>query len=87
MATHCSILPGTSYGQRSVAGYSPRSRKRVRHVSATQQQVAKLAIIDKVRGFFTGVSINKDFTNLLGNDLSCNQEKAILIHLSRKSAC
>ena len=27
MATHSSILPGESHGQRSLAGYSPRDRK------------------------------------------------------------
>ena len=27
MATHSSILPGKSHGQRSLAGYSPRGHK------------------------------------------------------------
>ena len=27
MATHSSILPGESHGQRSLVGYSPKSRK------------------------------------------------------------
>ena len=31
MATQSSILPGKSHGQRSLAGYSPWSPKRVRH--------------------------------------------------------
>ena len=32
------FLPGKSQGQRSLVGYSPWGRKRVRHDSATQQQ-------------------------------------------------
>ena len=31
MATHSSVLPGESHGQRSVAGYSPWGRTRVGH--------------------------------------------------------
>ena len=39
------LLPGESYGQRSLAGYSPWDRKRVRHDLATkQQQLAKSAL-------------------------------------------
>ena len=37
------ILPGKSHGQRSLAGYSPCSRKRVRHDLVTKQQVFKKA--------------------------------------------
>ena len=29
MATHSSVLPGESHGQRSLAGYSPQGRKEV----------------------------------------------------------
>ena len=32
------FLPGKSHGQRSLAGYSPRGRKRVGHASVTKQQ-------------------------------------------------
>ena len=32
------FLPGKSQGQRNLAGYSPRGRKKVRHVLATKQQ-------------------------------------------------
>ena len=32
------LLPGESHGRRSLAGYSPRGHKRVRHDSATKQQ-------------------------------------------------
>ena len=38
MATHSVFLPGKSHGQRSLVGYSPWGRKRVRHDLATQQQ-------------------------------------------------
>ena len=38
MATHSSILAGKSHGQRSLAGYSPWSRKRVGHSLVTKQQ-------------------------------------------------
>ena len=38
MATHSIFLPGKSHGQRSLVGYSPWGRKRVRHNLATQQQ-------------------------------------------------
>ena len=38
MATHSIFLPGKSHGQRSLVGYSPWGRKRVRHDLATQQQ-------------------------------------------------
>ena len=36
MVTHCSILPGKSHGQRSLADYSPWGPKRVRHDLATE---------------------------------------------------
>ena len=32
------FLPGESYGQRSLEGYSPWGHKRVRHELATKQQ-------------------------------------------------
>ena len=32
------LLPGESYGQSSLAGYSPWGRKKVRHDLATKQQ-------------------------------------------------
>ena len=35
------FLPGKSHGQRSLAGYSPRSRKRVKHSLTTKQQQQK----------------------------------------------
>ena len=38
MATHSSILLGKSHGQRSLAGYSLWSCKRVRHNLVTKQQ-------------------------------------------------
>ena len=38
MATHCSIFPGESHGQRSLAGYSPRGHKRMGHDTVTKQQ-------------------------------------------------
>jgi len=31
MATHSVFLPGKSYGQRSLVGYSPWDRKRIGH--------------------------------------------------------
>ena len=37
METHSSILAGKSLGQRSLVGYSPWGRKRVRHDLATKQ--------------------------------------------------
>ena len=36
MATHSSILPGKSHGQRSQVGYSPWGRKRGGHDLATK---------------------------------------------------
>ena len=38
MATTPLFLHGKSYGQRSLAGYSPWGRKRVRHNLATKEQ-------------------------------------------------
>ena len=38
MATHSNILAGKSNGHRSLAGYSPRGHKRVRHDLVTKQQ-------------------------------------------------
>ena len=38
MATHPSILPGKSRGQRSLAGYSPGGHKSVGHDLVTKQQ-------------------------------------------------
>ena len=38
MATHSSILTGTSRGQRRLGGYSPRGHKRVRHDLPTKQR-------------------------------------------------
>ena len=38
MATHSSIFPGKSHGQRSLEGYSLWGHKRVRHDLVTQQQ-------------------------------------------------
>ena len=38
MATHSSILPGKSHGQRRLAGYSPWYHRRVGHSLATKQQ-------------------------------------------------
>ena len=38
MVTTSVFLPGKSYGQRSLVGYSPRDHKRVRHDIATKQQ-------------------------------------------------
>ena len=38
MATCSSILAGKSHGQRSLVGYSPCGRIRVRHDLATKQQ-------------------------------------------------
>ena len=37
MVTHSSILPGKSYGQRSLVGYSPWGQKRVEHDLATKE--------------------------------------------------
>ena len=34
------FLPGKSHGQRSLVGYSPQGRKRIRHDLATKQQVS-----------------------------------------------
>ena len=39
------FLPGNSYGQRNLAGYSPCNRKRVRHDLATKQQ--KISLLNK----------------------------------------
>ena len=41
MATHSSILPEKSQGQRSLVGYSPLGCKTVRHDLVTQQQSLK----------------------------------------------
>ena len=49
MATHSTILPRKSHGQRSLAGYSPWGHKRVGHDLATKQQ--KLQRIHKLRIF------------------------------------
>ena len=38
MATHSSILPEKSYGQRGLVGYSPWGHKRVGHDLVTEQQ-------------------------------------------------
>ena len=38
------FLPGISHGQKSLAGYSPRGRRRVRHNLATKQQQHALLI-------------------------------------------
>ena len=38
MATHFPVLPGKSYGQRSLAGYSPWDHKWVGHNLVTKQQ-------------------------------------------------
>ena len=38
MATHSSILPGKSQGQRSLMGYSPWGHKGVGHDRVTKQQ-------------------------------------------------
>ena len=38
MVTTSVFLPGKSYGQRSLVGYSPWGRKRVRRDIATKQQ-------------------------------------------------
>ena len=38
MATQSILLPGKSHGQRSLLGYNPRGRKRVRHYTVTKQQ-------------------------------------------------
>ena len=38
MATHSVFLPGKSYGQRRLVGYSPRGRKRVGHDLTTKGQ-------------------------------------------------
>ena len=35
------FLPGKPHGQRSLAGYSPRGLKKVRHELATQQQTTE----------------------------------------------
>ena len=40
MTTYSIILPGKSYGQRRLLGYSPWGHKRVRHNLATKQQHA-----------------------------------------------
>ena len=37
MATHSSIMPGESHGQRSLTGYSPRGSKESDMTEATQQ--------------------------------------------------
>ena len=41
VATHSSISPEKSQGQRSLGGYSPLGCKTVRHDSATKQQPLK----------------------------------------------
>ena len=46
MATHSSILPGESHGQRSLAGYSPRGLK----VSNTTEQLTLLTFLVLSRG-------------------------------------
>ena len=43
------LLPGKSYGQRSLAGYSPRGLRRVRHDLATKQQ--EVTTFNAVRSF------------------------------------
>ena len=42
------FLPGKSHGQRSLAGYSPRGHKRVRHDLATKTTKQETAIVSKV---------------------------------------
>ena len=39
------LLPGESYGQSSLAGYSPWGRKKVRHDLATKQQTTKTVYV------------------------------------------
>ena len=46
MATFCSILPGKSHGQRSLAGYSPWGPKRAGLDLVTKQQHGQLYCID-----------------------------------------
>ena len=40
VATHSSILPGKSHGQRSLAGYSPWGPKRAEHNLVSKQQLS-----------------------------------------------
>ena len=39
------FLPGKSHGQRSLAGYSPWGRKRLRHDLVTKQQQQQTAVV------------------------------------------
>ena len=44
MATHPVVFPGKSHGQRSLAGYSSRGHKRVRHDLVIQQQQSHIVV-------------------------------------------
>jgi len=45
MTTHSSSLSRKSHGQKSLAGYSPWGRKRVRHNLATKQKQLELTFL------------------------------------------
>ena len=51
MATHSSGFPGKAHGQRSLVGYNPWGRKRVRHDLSTKQQQFCLYISIAWQGF------------------------------------
>ena len=44
MATHPVFLPGKSYRQKGLGGYSPRGRKRIRHDLGTKPPPPQLAL-------------------------------------------
>ena len=50
------FLPGKSYGQKSLAGFSPRGRKRVRHDLASKQQLPQFSKKDNWKRDFNKVS-------------------------------
>ena len=56
MASHSSVLPWKTHGQRSLAGYSPWSHKRIRHNLATKQQQNNIYL--RVNQFFFCSVIN-----------------------------
>ena len=52
------FLPGESHGQRSLEGYSPWGRKKVRHDLGTKQQHYQKALILKNYSFIMSIIEN-----------------------------
>ena len=58
MATHSSILPGESYGQRSLAGYSPRGSKKSDMTEHLIQSTGTIIGHYKTKGILTQFGFN-----------------------------